>query len=297
MTVTDGWAGCPGPRSVLAVIGAVARRPTDPRAAQREDDEHDRHPGHELEHHAGDDVAPLDPLPRRRVDQPVVEEVPAEGREQPGPGEQRQPAVAAHPGADRHPERAEPEQPEDPEQHRRRRPVRAGLGGDVGSAVGARPADVHHGPHREVDERDAGREAGDREREQQDVAQPRVRARCVHRVLPRRPTPAAGRVYGAVRRAARARRGPGRTERDRGRLGAPVTPSLPRMFDTWTPAVLSLMNSSSAIWRLVRPSASSARTSRSRRVSGDGGATVVRRRRADGRRPSSTAIRAARRAR
>ena len=30
------------------------------------------------------------------------------------------------------------------------------------------------------------------------------------------------------------------------------------MFDTWTPAVFSLMNSASAIWRLVRPSATSA---------------------------------------
>ena len=36
-------------------------------------------------------------------------------------------------------------------------------------------------------------------------------------------------------------------------------PSLPRMFETWTPAVFSLMNSVSAIWRLVRPWTSSGR--------------------------------------
>src|SRR4029079_12300233 len=48
-----------------------------------------------------------------------------------------------------------------------------------------------------------------------------------------------------------------------------LTPSLPRMFDTWTPAVLSLMNSVSAIGRLERPSARSASTSSSRRVNGD----------------------------
>ena len=39
------------------------------------------------------------------------------------------------------------------------------------------------------------------------------------------------------------------------------------MFDTWTPAVFSVMNSSSPIWRFVRPRATSARTSRSRAVS------------------------------
>ena len=39
------------------------------------------------------------------------------------------------------------------------------------------------------------------------------------------------------------------------------------MFETWTPAVFSLMNSSSAIWRLVRPRATKPRTSRSRAVS------------------------------
>lgn len=37
------------------------------------------------------------------------------------------------------------------------------------------------------------------------------------------------------------------------------------MFDTWTLAVLGLMNSSSAIWRFVRPSLTRARTSISRR--------------------------------
>ena len=42
------------------------------------------------------------------------------------------------------------------------------------------------------------------------------------------------------------------------------------MFETWTPAVLSLMNSSAAIWRLVRPSATSASTSRSRGVRPNG---------------------------
>ena len=49
-----------------------------------------------------------------------------------------------------------------------------------------------------------------------------------------------------------------------------ATPSLPRMFETWTPAVFSLMNSSSAIWRLVRPSATRPSTSRSRRDSPKG---------------------------
>ncbi len=44
------------------------------------------------------------------------------------------------------------------------------------------------------------------------------------------------------------------------------TPSLPRMLLTWTPAVDSLMKSPSAISRLVRPAATSASTSRSRRV-------------------------------
>src|SRR6266511_2174877 len=56
----------------------------------------------------------------------------------------------------------------------------------------------------------------------------------------------------------------------------PCTPSLPRMLETCTVAVLGLMNSVSAIWRLVRPSAISASTSCSRAVrpsrsSGDGG--------------------------
>ena len=51
------------------------------------------------------------------------------------------------------------------------------------------------------------------------------------------------------------------------------------MFETWTPAVFSLMNSSSAIWRFVRPSATSPRTSRSRAVSPKLGAVVDRGRR------------------
>ena len=59
--------------------------------------------------------------------------------------------------------------------------------------------------------------------------------------------------------------------------------SLPRMFDTWTPAVFSLMNSRSAIWRFVRPAATCERTSRSRAVSpnrfasilGDGGSRAA----------------------
>jgi hypothetical protein len=38
------------------------------------------------------------------------------------------------------------------------------------------------------------------------------------------------------------------------------------MLDTWTLAVLALMNSSSAIWRLLRPSATRPSTSRSRGV-------------------------------
>ena len=53
------------------------------------------------------------------------------------------------------------------------------------------------------------------------------------------------------------------------RLAASVrveTPSFPRMFETCTPAVDSLMKSSSAIWRFVRPAATRARTSRSRGV-------------------------------
>src|SRR5204862_5540853 len=51
-----------------------------------------------------------------------------------------------------------------------------------------------------------------------------------------------------------------------------ATPSLPRMFETWTPAVLSLMNSVSAMRRFVYPSATRARTSRSRPVSPNGSA-------------------------
>src|SRR6266545_6801703 len=56
----------------------------------------------------------------------------------------------------------------------------------------------------------------------------------------------------------------------------PRTPSLPRMLETCTVAVLGLMNSVSAIWRFVRPIATRASTSCSRAVrpsrsSGDGG--------------------------
>jgi hypothetical protein len=35
--------------------------------------------------------------------------------------------------------------------------------------------------------------------------------------------------------------------------------SLLRMFETWTPAVFSLMNSCSMIWRFVRPAATRAK--------------------------------------
>jgi hypothetical protein len=44
----------------------------------------------------------------------------------------------------------------------------------------------------------------------------------------------------------------------------PATPSLARIRETWTLAVLGVMNSSWPIWRLVRPAATSARTSASR---------------------------------
>ena len=44
----------------------------------------------------------------------------------------------------------------------------------------------------------------------------------------------------------------------------PDTSSFDRMFPTWTPTVFWLMNSRSPISRLVRPWATSARTSRSR---------------------------------
>ena len=46
-----------------------------------------------------------------------------------------------------------------------------------------------------------------------------------------------------------------------------LTPSFRRMFETWTLAVLSDTKSSSPIWRLVRPAATSVRTSASRGVS------------------------------
>ena len=66
----------------------------------------------------------------------------------------------------------------------------------------------------------------------------------------------------------RARLGFGGYEPSRNAIAAAsprvATPSLPMMFETWTPAVLSLMNRRSAIWRFVRPSATSASTSRSR---------------------------------
>src|SRR5262245_51551908 len=44
----------------------------------------------------------------------------------------------------------------------------------------------------------------------------------------------------------------------------PATPSLPRMFETWTLAVFSLMNSCSPICRLLSPAATNASTSSSR---------------------------------
>ena len=46
----------------------------------------------------------------------------------------------------------------------------------------------------------------------------------------------------------------------------PATPSLARMLETCTAAVLGLMNSASAIWRLLRPAATNANTSTSRGV-------------------------------
>src|SRR5207247_1850536 len=49
-----------------------------------------------------------------------------------------------------------------------------------------------------------------------------------------------------------------------------ATPTLPRMFEAWTPAVLWLMKSASAICRFVCPTATSARTSRSRAVNPKG---------------------------
>src|SRR5262249_58346554 len=44
------------------------------------------------------------------------------------------------------------------------------------------------------------------------------------------------------------------------------TSSLARMLETWTLAVLGLMNKAWAIWRLLRPDATRASTSHSRRV-------------------------------
>src|ERR687898_2802773 len=44
------------------------------------------------------------------------------------------------------------------------------------------------------------------------------------------------------------------------------TPSLARMLETWTLAVLGLMNSAWAIWRLLPPAPTRARTSASRGV-------------------------------
>src|SRR5262249_39137453 len=44
------------------------------------------------------------------------------------------------------------------------------------------------------------------------------------------------------------------------------TPSLRRMFDTWTPAVLALMNRAAPISRFVRPSLTSLSTASSRAV-------------------------------
>ena len=49
-----------------------------------------------------------------------------------------------------------------------------------------------------------------------------------------------------------------------------VTPSLPRMFETWTPAVLSLMNNALPIWRFDSPPTSWSSTSSSRSVSPNG---------------------------
>jgi hypothetical protein len=46
----------------------------------------------------------------------------------------------------------------------------------------------------------------------------------------------------------------------------PATPSLARILETWTLAVLGVMNSAWPICRLVRPSATSANTLTSRRV-------------------------------
>src|SRR4029450_3056372 len=46
----------------------------------------------------------------------------------------------------------------------------------------------------------------------------------------------------------------------------PAAPSLARMLETCTPTVLGLMNSAWAIWRLLRPAATSASTSASRGV-------------------------------
>src|SRR5262249_34901671 len=45
----------------------------------------------------------------------------------------------------------------------------------------------------------------------------------------------------------------------------PAAPSLARMLETWTLAVLGLMNNAWAVWRVVGPAATSAGTSPSRR--------------------------------
>src|SRR6185503_1594539 len=54
-----------------------------------------------------------------------------------------------------------------------------------------------------------------------------------------------------------------------------ATPSLPRMFETWTLAVFRVMNSSSAICWLLRPAATSRMTSASRSVSPSGSAVAA----------------------
>ena len=158
------------------------------------------------------------------------------------------------------------------------------------AARGARPG-IRGGGVLDAPGRDHGRERG----EPRAARAVRIRTRRRHaRDGPRRQRPMARRgADGAPKRSSRDVTAVGRSSRP-GRVGrrpspprsATPRPSLPRMFETWTPAVLSLMNSCSAMRRLVWPSTSSARTSRSRAVrpwsSAGGTGPRLRRARLDG---------------
>ena len=159
-------------RSLASVKGG---RPPSGRGSEQDDS--DRHPGHELEQHARDHVPPLDRLPRA-----AGSGARSRGSSSRGPanrpvhasrGTSRSPPTLAPKTMPRPPD---PNRPKIPSSIAGGRPVGAGLGGHVGPAVGARPADVHHRAHRLVDERDAHARPATGHDEQQDVTQPRVGA-------------------------------------------------------------------------------------------------------------------------